>query len=169
MSKPAEGEYAPFFKRYIDLVKGETHDEIIVNHANEIHSFYNNLPGEKADHYYAEGKWTIKEILQHVIDAERIFAYRALCIARKDATPLPSFDENNYTINSYANSRTLSLLKEEFNAVRQATSLLLQFFSPQQLNETGTSSNHAVKVNSIMYIIYGHLLHHKNILIERYL
>lgn len=169
MSKPLEGEYAPSFKAYVALVKGESLNEIIANHASDIHSFYNNLPEGKADYRYAEDKWTIKELLQHIIDAERIFSYRALRIARKDATPLSSFDENAYTDNSNANSRTLLSLKEEFNAVREATDLLLQSFTPQQLDQTGTASNHPVKVNAIMYIIYGHLLHHINIIQQRYL
>ena len=169
MPKPLEGEYAPFAKGYVALVKGDNLKEIIANHASEIHSFYNSLPEEKADHRYEQNKWTIKELVQHIIDAERIFSYRALRIARKDFTPLPSFDENTFTANSNANSRTLLSLKEEFNAVREATDLLLQSFDQEQLNQQGTAGNHPTTVNAIMYIIYGHLLHHINIIQQRYL
>lgn len=169
MSKPVEGEFAPYTLAYITLVKGDSVAEVIANHTEELNDFYNNLPEDKADYKYEEGKWTIKEVLQHVIDAERIFAYRALRIARKDATPLPGFDENTYTINSNAKARTLASLKEEFAAVRRSTVLLLQSFNDEQLNQKGVASNQPVTVNSIAYIAYGHLLHHKNIIAERYL
>jgi len=107
--------------------------------------------------------------LQHIIDAERVFAYRALCIARKDKTAFPGFDENAYAVNSNANGRTLTDLQIEFSAVRHSTNLLFQSFFEEQLAEIGTASNNAVTVNAIGFIIIGHLLHHKNILEQRYL
>ena len=131
--------------------------------------FYTSLPEEKADHRYAEGKWSIKELLLHMIDAERIFGYRALRIARKDQTPLPGFDENSYTPASKASGRTLQSLKDEFAAVRKATDILLSTFDEEQLSQRGTASNHPVTANAIAFIIFGHLIHHKQILEERYL
>ena len=169
MPRPLEGEFAPYTKAYIDLAKGDSVAEVIANHTEELNNFYNNLPEDKADYKYDEGKWTIKEVLQHVIDAERIFAYRALRIARKDATPLPGFDENNYTINANAKARTLASLKQEFDVVRNSTVLLLQSFDEEQLKQKGTASDQPVTVNSLAFIIYGHLLHHKNVITDRYL
>lgn len=107
-------------------------------------------------------------MLQHVIDAERVFSYRAMRISRNDSTPLPGFDENEYAKYSGASARSLSSLKEELAAVRNATDLLLQSFTEEQLAIKGTASNQPVTVNALAYIIYGHLIHHKNILEERY-
>src|ERR1700753_2123027 len=96
---------AAFGQHYIALAKGGTAKEIVYNHAQEILEFYTNLPAEKKDYAYTAGKWTVIELLQHVIDAERVFTYRALRFARKDATPLPGFDENDYASNSNAAAR----------------------------------------------------------------
>lgn len=169
MSRPANGEFAPYFGKYIDLAKGDNVAELIANHQADLLSFYNSLPEDKADYAYAADKWTVKEVLQHLIDAERIFAYRILCISRGDSTPLPGFDENAYNKNANANNRSLSSLKDEFNAVRSSTDLLLLSLSDDELNRMGTASNKPAKANSIAYIVFGHLLHHQNILRERYL
>lgn len=169
MSRPAAADSAEFYHRYINYTKGKSVKEIIANHSNEIHDFYNNLPEEKANYAYAEGKWTIKQLLQHIIDAERIFTYRALRIARKDKTPLPGFDENAYAENDGSSNRTLQSLKDEFNAVRIATDFLLNSFNDTQLNQTGTASNKSITANALCFITLGHLLHHKLILEERYL
>jgi uncharacterized damage-inducible protein DinB len=169
MPRPAHQDSGEFYHGYINQAKGNSVTEVMTNHASEIKSFYLNLPEVKADYAYADGKWTIKELLQHVIDAERIFSYRALRIARKDATPLASFDENAYTENANAHSRSLQSLKEEFDAVRRSTDLMLQSFNDDQLNAKGTASNKGITVNAIGFIIYGHLLHHNKIIEERYL
>ncbi len=169
MPHPAAGDYAPYYEKYIQLVKGESVDEIIKNHSSALKDFYNNLPESKADFAYADKKWTVKELLQHLIDAERVFSYRALRISRKDETPLPSFDENSFAENSNAGKRNLDSLKKEWNAVRTSTDLLLQSFTNEQLNERGVAGNNPVTGNAIAFIMYGHLLHHQNILTERYL
>jgi hypothetical protein len=111
----------------------------------------------------------VKDVVQHLIDAERIFAYRALRFARKDTTPLSGFDENSFANNANTSERTLVSLKEEFIAVRKSTDLLLLSFTQEQLNQTGISNDHSITVNAICYIIFGHLLHHISILGERYL
>jgi len=167
--RPTPQDSAEFYHRYINYTKGDSVKEIVTNHSNEIYDFYNSLPEEKATYAYAEGKWTIKQLLQHIIDAERIFTYRALRIARKDTTPLPGFDENSYAENDGSENRTLQSLKDEFNAVRASTDSLLNSFSETQLNETGTASNKSITTNALCFITYGHLLHHKLILQERYL
>jgi len=169
MARPAPQDAAEFYHGYINMATGNSVAEVIANHVDEIKNFYSNLPEGKADYAYAEGKWTIKELLQHVIDAERIFAYRALRIARKDVTPLASFDENAYAQNANTKSRTLQSLKDEFNAVRNASDLMLRSFNEDQLNAKGTASNKSITVNAIAFMIYGHLLHHKKIIEERYL
>ena len=167
--RPTPQDSAEFYHRYINYTKGDSVKEIVANHSNEIHDFYNSLPEEKANYAYAEGKWAIKQLMQHIIDAERIFTYRALRIARKDPTPLPGFDENAYADNDGSSNRTLQSLKDEFNAARASTDFLLNSFSETQLNETGTASNKSITTNALCFITYGHLLHHKLILEERYL
>jgi uncharacterized damage-inducible protein DinB len=169
MARPAPQDAAKFYLGYINHAKGNSVTEIIKNHATEIKDFYSNLPEAKADHAYAEGKWTLKELLQHIIDAERVFAYRALRFARKDATPLASFDENAYAQNANTKERTLQSLKEEFNALRNSTDIMVLSFNEEQLNSKGTASNKSITVNAIAFVIYGHLLHHKKIIEEKYL
>jgi uncharacterized damage-inducible protein DinB len=168
MARPQPNECAPYYQKYIALAQGNTINEIVNNHAFDLQEFYNSLPDDKADYAYGENKWTVKQVLQHLTDAERVFAYRALRISRNDATPLASFDENEYVQNGFANERSLSSLKQEFNAVRAATDMFLLSLNSQQVMRLGTASNNPVSVNALAFIIYGHLLHHKNILEERY-
>lgn len=169
MAFPKEGDYSTFYKRYIDLVEVDNVADVIKTYSKPVSDFYNNLPEDKAAYAYADGKWTLKQLLQHIIDAERIFSYRALRISRGDTTPLPGFDENTYAYNATAANRALGNLKEEFNAVRLSSDLLLQSFTPEQLQQQGTASNAPITVNAICFILYGHLLHHKNIIQQRYL
>jgi len=168
MARPQANESAPFYHKYIALAEGNSISEIVENYSFELQEFYNNLPVEKADFAYAENKWTIKQVLQHLADAERVFAYRALRMSRNDETPLASFDENAYVENGFATERPLSSLKQEFNAVRAATDIFLLSLNEEQVGRIGTASNNPVSVNALAFIIYGHLLHHKNILKERY-
>lgn len=170
MAKPTGGKfYVPYQETYINKVNSDTVTDIVKDYSAQIATFYNALPEAKADHAYAPEKWTIKDVIQHVIDAERIFAYRLLRIARKDKTPLPGFEENDYAVTAGASARTLSSLKEEFNAVRTSTDLLLLSLTEAQLDCTGFTSGVEVTANTIAYVLYGHLLHHKEILEQRYL
>lgn len=168
MARPQPNECAPYYQKYIALAQGNSISELVNNHAFDLQEFYNNLPESRADFAYAENKWTVKQVLQHLTDAERVFAYRALRISRKDETPLSSFDENAYVENGFANQRALSSLKQEFNSVRAATDIFLLGLNEEQVMRMGTASNNPVSVNALAYIIYGHLLHHINILKERY-
>ena len=163
------GTYPPSFSRYINLVGAESVEEAIKKYSNEILNFFSELSAEKTKYRYAEGKWNIKEMLQHIIDAERIFAYRALCIARLDKTPLPGFDENNYALASNADERSWESILEEFEAVRKSTDLLLKSFTPAQLQQEGITNNHPNTTIAISFVIFGHILHHINIIKERYL
>lgn len=168
MPRPQPNECAPYYMKYINLAEGNSIVEIVNKHAFDLQEFYNSLPEEKADYAYAEGKWTLKQVLQHITDAERVFAYRALRIARNDKTPLTSFDENEYVQNGFSKQRALSSLKQEFNAFRAATDIFLLSLNDEQIMRMGTASNNPVSVNALAFIIYGHLLHHKNIFKERY-
>jgi uncharacterized damage-inducible protein DinB len=169
MQRPLENEYASFYNNYIALATGNNINDVIVNHNRTISKFYSNLPEEKADYAYAEGKWTIKDLLQHLIDAERIFVYRATRFARKDNQSLLGFEENDYAQNANAITRTLQSLKEELSALRKSTNLFLENLNDDQLAQNGAANNNLITVNAIAFIIFGHLLHHKNIIEERYL
>lgn len=169
MARPQASEFPPYFARYIAKVEADSVAAAVNRYAVSVNDFYTRLPEEKADYRYAEGKWSIKELLQHVIDAERIFSYRILRIARKDKTPLASFDEDSYARSANAQARPFSELKEEFRAVRKATDLLLLSLNEEQLAEQGIASDLPVTANAIGFILFGHLLHHKAVLEERYL
>lgn len=168
MARPAFNESAQYYHKYIGLVQGDSINEVVNNYAFDLQEFFNRIPDDLADYAYDANKWTIKQVLQHLTDAERIFAYRALRISRNDVTPLASFDENAYIENGFATERSLSSLKQEFNAVRAATDVFLLGLNQQQIERTGNASNNPVSVNALAFIIYGHLLHHKTILEERY-
>ena len=131
--------------------------------------FLETIPPEKHHYRYAEGKWSIKEVLQHIIDAERIFAYRALRFTRKDTTPLPGFDENSFAATSKADARSWDKLLEELNVVRRSSELLFNSFDAEQLQANGISSNSPNYVLAVGFIIIGHAMHHQKILKERYL
>jgi hypothetical protein len=158
-----------FFNRYIDLVKS---DDLIFSLKENLLSFtdlINGIPAEKLDYKYAEGKWSIKEVVGHIIDTERIFSYRSLRYARKDATPLPGFDENDFANNSNAGQRNIEDLMDEFIAVRHSTVLLFNSFDDDMLDFQGTGSNISLTARAIGFATLGHCIHHSNILLERYL
>ena len=163
MSRPQVTDFPPYYGRYISQVNADSLSEATKIYSASLSSFYTGLPEEKAGFSYAPGKWTLQELLQHVVDTERIMSYRLLRIARKDKTPLASFDENTFAENSLANSRSFASIKEEFIAVRKSTDLLIQSLSEEQLAEEGIASNLPVTANAVGYIIFGHMLHHKNV------
>ena len=169
MPKPSPTTYAPYFKRYVDQVPENDLIPAFNNQTAGIQEFLSSITEEKSAYAYAEGKWSIKELLQHVIDTERIFSYRALCFARGEKTNLPGFEENEYAANSHANNRTWISLIQEFVAVRKATELLFESFSEDVVNNAGLSNNNPNTVASLGFITVGHYYHHKKILMERYL
>ena len=131
--------------------------------------FVQNIPLEKFDYRYAEGKWTIKDIIQHIIDAERIFSYRALRISRNDKTPLSGFEENEFVKNTNANNRNIQELLTEFSAVRHSNLFLFKSFSQEQLTRMGVVSDNEVSVRALGFLILGHQKHHQKVFQERYL
>lgn len=170
MARPSIGDYASFYQAYIAKTEGcDSVTALIERYSNEINAFIISIPDEKAHYAYAENKWTVNDLLQHMIDAERIFTYRALTFARKDDKNLPGFDENEYAATANANGRTLQSLKEEFTAVRKSTDTFFVSLTEEQLQTQGKANNNPVTVNAIAFITFGHVLHHIQILKERYL
>jgi uncharacterized damage-inducible protein DinB len=162
------GPYPAFFGNYIRLVDADSVADAGERYSTEIIEFFKNIPNEKAAYRYEANKWSLKELLLHVTDTERIFAYRALRISRKDKTPLPGFDENSFAAASNADARTWESILNEYIAVRTSTDLLLASFTEEQLNQVGLTNNQQVSTRAICFIIYGHILHHINIVKERY-
>lgn len=163
------GTHPAFIKNYLSFIDADTVAEAIEKYSSSISDFFKNIPHEKVSYRYAQGKWNIKEMLQHIIDAERIFAYRALSIARHDKTPLPGFDEKTYAAAVNADERSWESLLDEFQAVRKSTDLLLQSFTQDQLKQSGTTNNEPNTVEALGFLVFGHILHHINILKEKYL
>lgn len=162
-------EYAPYYLPYINALGNVNLIEELENSIKTFEKFLTQIPPKKHEFRYAEGKWTIKDIVQHLIDAERIFAYRSLRFARKDQTPLSGFDENEYVDSTDANKRTLADLIEEFKAVRLSTLYLFKSFSEEELMHTGIALNNSFTVRAIGFISLGHQKHHQRIIVERYL
>lgn len=165
-----QDEYAPYQANYIHLVNNEYTlvEELEVSVHNFIH-FVREIPMDKYDYRYAEGKWTIKDIIQHLIDAERVFAYRALRFSRGDETPLPGFDENYYADNAHGANRSINDLLTEMSALRHANIMMFKSFTPDDLMRTGTASGYLVSVRAFGFLIIGHQNHHMKVFRERYL
>lgn len=132
-------------------------------------SFYSSIPEEKLDYVYAKGKWTIKDILLHIIDTERIFSYRALRIARQDKTPLAGFEQDDYIVSAKASARSLSSLLEEYKSVRQSSITLFESFDSTALKHIGEASGFPISVRALGYMLTGHENHHSQIIRQRYL
>ncbi len=167
--RPDLSRVPAFYHNYISQVPENNLEEAFSEGTTAFIQFIETIPPEKYDYRYAEGKWTVKEVLQHIIDAERIFGYRALRFARKDPTFLPGFDENSYAENAGADKREWNPLVEEFKVVRMASEYLFASFDDEQLDATGTANNNSIYVLGIGFIVVGHSLHHLKILKERYL
>ncbi len=166
---PVKENYPPFLENYISLVKEADVMLAIKTNTSALETLLRTIPNDKGDHAYAPGKWTIKQLLIHISDAERIFSYRALRFARgDDQQPLP-FEEDEYAANSNADKRTLESVIDEILAVRKATTLLFESFTNDSLHKTGNTAAGKVTVNALGYTICGHTKHHINILNERYL
>lgn len=160
---------AEFYQNYIKLAPDENVLKGLERNTRNFRRLLKNIPRKKLDKAYAEGKWTIKELLQHIIDAERVFAYRAITFARKDKTQLPSFDENTWAAQSAASQRDWRDMIEEFKSLRSSTISMFASFDDSQLRSIGTASGKEINVLALGYILAGHVEHHINIIKERYL
>ena len=166
--RPAAAEYAPYYGRYIDKVPDGDLLRTLADQARETQALLAGLSDAKALHRYAPGKWSIKEVIGHVTDAERVFCYRALRFARGDTIALPGFDENAWVPAGNFDARPLGDLAAELDAVRRSSIALLKGLDPAALARRGTASDNPVSVRAIAWIIAGHERHHVALLHERY-
>lgn len=168
MPQPTHNEYPPYYYTYISKVTTDNLHAALAKHSRESLAFWQDVAEEKGDFAYAAGKWTIKQLINHLSDAERIFAYRALRIARADQTPLAGFEENDYAAIAQVSHRSLRDLVQEFQSVRAASLSLFNSFGDEELSRVGVANNSNISVNAIGYIIIGHSLHHEAVAKERY-
>lgn len=163
-------EFAGHYATYINQVSAEyTLVEELEISVHRLIKFVQNIPMDKFDYRYAEGKWTIKDIILHLIDAERIFAYRALRFARNDKTELPGFEENDYVDEANATKRSIQDLLSELALVRHATLAFFKSLSDEELMRKGIASNNTISVRALGFVIIGHQNHHQRVFEERYL
>jgi hypothetical protein len=162
-------EYVLYQKIYLDLVNDEPIIASLEKSFGDFVAFYEGIDIEKMNYAYKKHKWTIKEVVLHMIDTERIFQYRALRFAREDKTMLSGFSENEYVVHSNSSSRSKESLLAEFKAVRMSTIALYESFNTATLMELGNSSGSTMSVRGLGYLISGHQIHHTNIIKERYL
>ncbi|HLM68739.1 MAG TPA: DinB family protein [Longimicrobium sp.] len=167
--RPDASEHLPYYRKYVDLVPDGDLATMLRAQLDETLALVRGLPEEQGGHRYAPGKWSIREVLGHVIDTERVFAYRALRIARGDATPLEGFDENAYAAASGADGRTLADLAQELEHVRLGNVAFLRALGDEALARRGTANGAEVTVRALAWILAGHELHHRGLLRERYL
>jgi hypothetical protein len=169
MNRPEKDEYAEYYERYVSLVEETDIVAVLENQQTELLETFKQITEEKSFFAYAEGKWSIKELIGHLTDGERIFAYRALRISRADKTPIEGFEQDGYIENSNFNNTKLSELTEELILTRKSNLIFFRNLTEQAWLRTGTASENPVSVRALAYIIAGHIRHHLNILNERYL
>ncbi len=171
MSRPAKSEYAEFYSPYMDILPedGTGLPELLESSLAKCKSMLDGLPREKENFRYAEGKWSIRELVQHLIDSERVFAYRALRFARGDQKTLPGFDENLYVENCRAEDRELPDLLLEFELLRRSNIIMFGSMDEEALQRQGSVDGNQLSVRALGYICCGHLLHHLKVIQERYM
>jgi hypothetical protein len=168
MARPESTEYAPFYAGYVARVPEGSILEILARQPEEVRRALATVPDERETYRYAPDKWSIREVIGHIGDAERIFGYRALRIGRGDETPLPGFDEKPFVAASGADARPLAGLVDELAAVRAANLIVLRHLPQAAWLNMGTASNNPVSVRAVAYTMAGHVLHHMAVLRERY-
>lgn len=169
ITRPQQDTYPAYMETYIKLVNGEKiYDELFQSYMDTM-DLVTSLDAETLQFRYAPGKWTVIEILQHIMDTERIFCFRALCFARQDKTNFPGFDENDYVITSLAMVRNIDDMIREFSLLRASTIELFKSFTPAMLEYSGTANNNTVSVKALLFAILGHELHHRSIITQRYM
>jgi len=169
MSRLQPAEYDPYYQKYVGLVPEDEIVPALDGQTDELDKLFDGVPEEKGTFAYADGKWTLKEVLSHIIDGERMFAYRVFRIARGDKTPIEGFEQDGYIENSHANRRTFSELLNEFRLLREANVLFFKNLETGDWVRTGTANNVEISVRSLAWIMVGHIRHHSAILRERYL
>ncbi|RAP74947.1 DinB family protein [Paenibacillus montanisoli] len=169
LTRPSADEFGAHFGTYIALPTDGDLLEQLEASRSQTTAMFSGLTDEQALFRYSPGKWSIKELLGHIVDTERIMSYRLLRVARGDQTPLPGFDENEFVSGASFDSGTVAELVEEYNAVRGATLALLRGLTPEAFLRKGTASNTGISARALAYVIAGHELHHVNVVRERYL
>ncbi|OBY77621.1 hypothetical protein BBG47_20875 [Paenibacillus sp. KS1] len=169
LTQPLPSEYGEAFANYISQVPAGDLQEMLAEQLEQMTKLISNLSKEQGEYRYAPGKWSIKEVLGHIADTERVMAYRLLRIARGDQTPLPGFDEGLFMSGSTFDSMPMSELLEDYQAVRHATLTLLRGLTDEAALRTGTTNNMTISARALAYTIAGHELHHLHVLKERYL
>ena len=168
MAKPPLSEIPEFYQKYVQAVQYDELIPALINSGNEMVELMKSIPEASGDYKYGPDKWTIKEVLTHIIDAERVFAYRALRFSRNDQTELPGFDEQLWTPESNASNRKIYKIIEEYNNLRASTVDLFGSFSADMLKRRGSANGSFMTVQAIGFVIVGHETHHRKILNERY-
>jgi hypothetical protein len=169
LQRPLEDEYAPYYANYISQVPDGDVIRTLTKQIDETQALIKSIPEDRGGHRYAPDKWSIREVIGHLIDSERIFAYRALRFARADVNPLAGFDQDEYVRASGSDRRSLAELASEFEYVRRSTIAMLGSFDDLAAERRGKANNNEVSVRAIAWIIAGHERHHLRILRERYL
>lgn len=162
-------DFQKYIQRYLDLIPSENWLEELNRSGEKTIDVFSNLTEDQSHFAYAEGKWTLKEMLLHLSDTERVFQYRVLAVARGEKKDLPGFDENDYANNSFANERSLQSLIEEYKIVRKSSKMLLESLHPTALATIGNANGNEISAETIGKLIVGHNYHHLNIIDERYL
>ncbi|HQZ94923.1 MAG TPA: DinB family protein [Pyrinomonadaceae bacterium] len=169
MNRPETNEFAPYYNTYVSTVEGNNVMPVLESQTAELRSIFSGMPEEKGTFAYAEGKWTLKEALSHLIDGERIFAYRILRISRGDKTPIEGFEQDGYIATSNANDRPFANLLDEFDLQRRSNLILVKNISDEGSRRMGTASDNPISVRALVYIMAGHVTHHLRVIKERYL
>lgn len=168
VTRPTADEYTPYYGTYVGKVPEGDVRELLRSQEPQMVELISSYSEERASTGYGPGKWTLKEVLLHISDAERVFSYRLLRIGRGDTTPLPGFDQDPWVLTSGANSRSLVTLLAEYRAVRAATLALADSLSSEAWLRTGTASDHPISARALGYICAGHEIHHMQLIRERY-
>jgi uncharacterized damage-inducible protein DinB len=167
--RPDPSEYDPYYERYISLVQTDDMAATLQKQAQETRDLLGKVSTEKADFRYAPGKWSVKEVVGHINDTERIMSYRVLRISRGDQTPIEGFEQDDYVAGGKFACRTLDNLLQEFMTIRNATIQLIRHLDPEAAERRGTANQKQISARAVIYIIAGHELHHRRILQEKYL
>lgn len=166
--RPASNDYAPLHARYVELVPEDDALGAIEQQSSDTQRFLSSLDESKAAYRYADGKWSVKQVIGHIVDTERILGYRLLAVARGEQQPLPPFDENLYVENAGFDAWTLGDLAEHYALVRRATIVLLRNLPAEAWTRRGVAGGAEVSVNGLAYVIVGHERHHLGVLRTRY-
>jgi len=167
--RPRPGDYSTYYENYVKLIGDEDILKILNDQSKKTQDILNSFSEHRGNYRYADGKWTVKEVVGHLLDTERVFAYRALCIARGEKKSLPGFDQNDYVSEGNFNRRELFDLNYEFRLLRESNLLLFRSFTPEMLKLKGFANESSVTVLAILFIIAGHEKHHMNVLREKYM